>query len=100
MPSELLEGAYKDLIEVNGWIALLVLCSIFFLDILWALCTKGLMDGEAHKTAQIGTLMYLLSAVAVTKWVENFWYIIPAILGSYAGCYFGVKLAHRKKQPL
>ena len=70
----------------------LVFLATFITDVLWTLLVRRTTQGRALSASIYSTLIVLLSAVAITSFVENGWYVIPSALGAFAGTYLTVKI--------
>jgi hypothetical protein len=86
-----------NLMEVNGliWIGLFFTYLVFdILYVQYILCVSKL---NAFQAANIGVIMYFLTAFGTIQYVSNFINIIPIIIGSWLGTYFTLKYEIRRK---
>ena len=76
----------------------LVFVLIFVLDILWVFYMKHVHLENAHRSAATSSVLYLMSATVVMQYTSDHRYVIPAVLGAYAGTYVAVQLAKKGKR--
>lgn len=70
---------------------ILVFILMFVTDVVWTVYFNFISQKLPKQAAISGVLIYLLSSCVTLKYVENVWYLIPAMLGAYFGTYFTVK---------
>jgi hypothetical protein len=70
--------------------AVIAFAVTFVLDVLWARYTLAVKDGRRVQAGVISSLLYLLSAFLVIQYTEDHTMLAPAVLGAFAGTYFGV----------
>ena len=69
-----------------------VFFAMFFTDIFWTMLVRKTTQGKALAAAIYSVILVLLSAVAITSFVEETIYLVPAALGAFAGTYLTVKI--------
>ena len=67
-------------------------------DIVWVFYIRRTGSGKATQAALFAGLIMLLSAVAVTSYVKNNSYLIPAVLGALTGTFITVKFDSKEKK--
>ena len=70
--------------------AVIIVIIYAVMDILFAYYTYGVVEKRPFRAANTGTLIYVLSAIGVTRYVDNYLYIIPLAIGGWLGTYFVV----------
>jgi hypothetical protein len=77
--------------------SLYIFTSVFFatmcIDALYALYTIRLTERKALQSAVFGTMIHLFTAFTVISYTKNYWYILPLLIGSFAGTYFTVRFS-------
>jgi hypothetical protein len=77
--------------------SLLLFTSVFLatlcIDALYALYTICLTERKALQSAFFGTAIHLFTAFTVISYTKNYLYIIPLLVGSFAGTYLAVKFS-------
>ncbi len=68
----------------------LVFGAYLVIDALYAQYTYSVVGRKPIQAANIGFIMHFLLAFGVINYVENFLYVIPLALGSWAGTYLVV----------
>lgn len=76
---------------------ILIFISVFLatmcIDALYALYTLRLVERKALQSAFFGTTIHLFTAFTVISYTKNYLYVIPLLLGSFAGTYFAVRFS-------
>lgn len=72
-------------------IFLFVFLATMCIDALYALYTIRLTERKALQAAFFGTTIHLLTVFTVISYTKNYIYIVPLLLGSFAGTYCMVK---------
>lgn len=75
-------------------VSLGLMVTAFLADTFWTLWTRRSNEGNAHGAAFYSVLIYLFGLVNLSQVVENRWYLIPIMIGCYAGTYYAVKKDH------
>ena len=87
----------EHVLQLWGNFDLLTAGLIFFLyiiiDGLYAYYTFAVTDRKPAQAASAAALLYLLLAVGVLNYVQNYLYIIPLAAGSWAGTYLVVRFS-------
>lgn len=78
-------------------IALLIFISYIFVDGLNAYYTLEVVKKNAYTSATVGSAIYLLLALGIINYTQNFAYIIPLIMGSWIGTFLVVKYSQKTK---
>lgn len=65
--------------------AIIVAISTFVLGVLYSVYIKALSENKMLRAALFGELVVLCGAVTTVNYVENHWYLIPAIIGGFLG---------------
>jgi hypothetical protein len=68
---------------------------MFFTDVFWTLLVLKTAQGRKLSAAIFSVILVFLSAVTITSFVENYWYVIPAALGAFLGTYVTVRRDRR-----
>lgn len=75
---------------------LLVFFSTLAADLLWAFYIRRTTEGKALQAASYSAIIVLLGAIAVASYVENSWYLFPAIVGAFVGTLLTVGFDRKK----
>lgn len=76
-----------------SWLVCLGLfVAYLFVDALYVLYTKAVVKQRPIYAANVGTLMYFMSAYGIINYTHNWLYILPIAAGSWLGTYLTVKL--------
>lgn len=70
----------------------------FVVDWAYAVYTIAAGKLQTLRSANYGTLIYVLGALGVLSYSENFLYIIPLALGAWLGTVFAVETEKRKRK--
>lgn len=77
----------------------LISLSVFFAsalnDVFWTKWTTSANNKKAFKTAFYSVFILLSSGFSITQYVENKWFLIPAVLGAFMGTYMTIKLENK-----
>jgi hypothetical protein len=68
-----------------------VLVATLVTDALWALYLIEVEERAPLLAASYGSSIHILTAFTVISYTENYLYLIPLVLGSFAGTYLTVK---------
>jgi hypothetical protein len=71
--------------------AVIVFIVYVVVDGMYAYYTLAVTEKKAFKSATTGALMHFLIAFGVLSYVENYLYVVPLVLGSWAGTYVVVR---------
>ena len=77
------------------WIGLFFTYLVF--DVLYVWYILAVSKLNAFQAANIGVIMYFLTAFGTIQYVSNFINIIPIIIGSWLGTYFTLKYEIKRK---
>ncbi len=73
----------------------LIFISVFFatmcIDALYALYTLRVVQKKALQSATFGSLIHILTAFTVISYTQNYWYLIPLVIGSFIGTFLVTK---------
>jgi hypothetical protein len=69
----------------------------FILDIVWTFCIRRIGQGKALQSAVLSSLITLTSALIIIEYTQNKLYLIPAVVGGFAGNYLAVKFDSKRK---
>ena len=83
---------------INIYEALFVLVATAGGDILWALYIRRTNEGAALSAALFSSLIILIGALVITTYIQNSWYLVPTVLGGFAGTFLTVKIDGRKNK--
>ena len=72
-------------------IALVVFVAYIIVDALYAYYTIRVTERRAKLAATSSMFIYILGAIGVLNYVENYLYIIPLALGAWLGSYLVVR---------
>lgn len=84
------------LAEVNLWSWVILFFIYLFFDIFYILYIQSVTDVRPMRAANIGVVMYLLTAYGTIEYIDNFVNLIPILLGGWLGSYLTLKLGKRK----
>jgi hypothetical protein len=62
----------------------------FSIDVLWVEYIKAVDSSNPMKAANMGTLIYLVSAICVNLYIHNIQYLPYILLGCWIGTYWSV----------
>lgn len=79
-----IQNSYSDL---NWFICLSLLVIYFVVDSLYATYTLMVTEYRPYSAATAASLIYLLLAIGVMSYVENFLYVFPIMIGSWLGTF-------------
>lgn len=71
-------------------IALLIFISYIVVDALYAHYTIKVSERQPVSSATTGSIIHVLIAFGVLNYVNNLVYLIPIVIGSWIGTYWGV----------
>lgn len=74
-----------------------VFVAYFVYDVLYAYYMISVTDLKAGRAASFGSVLYIIGAVGVLSYVENFLYTVPIVIGGWLGTYIAVRVQKRKK---
>ncbi len=74
----------------------IVFISTLVADLLWAIYIRRVGEGKSFQAALYSAFIVLLGAVAVAGYVENSWYLFPAIVGAFVGTLITIEFDKRK----
>lgn len=83
--------------DLNILIFLGVGIAYFIYDVVYAHFMLSVTGLKAGLAANLSSLLYVISAIGVLSYVENFIYTIPIVIGGWLGTYWAVK---REKQKM
>ena len=72
------------------FIFLLVFIATLITDALWALYLIKVNEKEPLLAASYGSLIHILTAFTVISYTQNYFYLIPLVIGSFIGTYLVV----------
>ena len=81
-------------ISIFSWVILFFLYLLF--DTLYVLYIQSVTDVKPVRAANIGAIMYLLTAYGTIEFIDNFVNLIPILAGGWLGSYLTLKLGKRK----
>lgn len=76
--------------------ALIVFICTGVADLLWTVYIRRTTDGKAVPAATYSALIILLGAIVVTTYVENSFYLAPAVTGAFLGTLLTIRLDKKK----
>lgn len=89
-----------DLLEHINTFDIQIAATVFFayllIDAMYAYYTIAVTKKKPLASASVGALMHFLIAFGVLNYVENYLYIVPLALGSFAGTYLMVRYDLKK----
>ena len=74
---------------------ILIFLMMMIVDYIWGHYIKNLNDGKALKAAIFSSLIISIGSFSTINYVENHYFIIPAITGGFIGTFYAAK--HNKK---
>jgi len=75
--------------------AVLIFLAVVVSDIFWIFYIRRAAEGKAAQAAFFGAMIWVFGAFVVVGYVENQWYLIPAVFGALIGTYSAVKYDKR-----
>ena len=75
---------------------LLVFLGAGLADVVWALYIRRAGEGKAASAGFLAALIILFGAYITIEYVENHWYLIPAVVGAFVGTYITVVLDKKR----
>lgn len=84
-----------DLLLVAG-----VFVAYFIYDVLYAYYMISVTDLKPGHAASFGSVLYIIGAVGVLSYVENFLYTVPIVVGGWLGTYIAVQMEKKKKEKI
>lgn len=88
---------YNLLNNLNWFVFVSLLVVYFVVDSLYAIYTLMVTEYKPYRAATAASIIYLLLAVGVMSYVENFLYVIPIMIGSWFGTF---SVVARKRQAM
>jgi hypothetical protein len=76
--------------NLSWGLAIIVFFSYLLIDALNAIYTDAVARQKPLKASNTGAIMYILLALGVISYTQNFLYLIPVVLGSWVGTYIVV----------
>jgi hypothetical protein len=70
--------------------AFLAFASMFVVDVINAIYIRHIQNDSALQTATTSAIIFLIHSVAIITYVGNNYYLIPAVMGGFAGAFVGV----------
>jgi hypothetical protein len=70
--------------------ALVFVCYLVF-DALYVTYIRATASKKAALAANVGCVMYLISAFGLTMFQHEYWYAVPILAGSWLGTYLTIK---------
>lgn len=71
-----------------NWFIFFALFAIYFVvDSLYATYTLMVTEYKPYRAATAASLIYLLLAIGVMSYVENYLYVLPIMIGSWLGTF-------------
>lgn len=78
--------------------AVLIFLAVIVSDTVWIFYIRRAAEGKAVQAAFFGAMIWIFGAFVVVGYVENQWYLIPAVLGALIGTYAAVKFDKKKNR--
>jgi hypothetical protein len=66
--------------------------AVFFTDIFYTYYLKAVQDEQVMKASLWATVVFVVACVAVINYTTNYWLLVPAGLGAFAGTWVGMKI--------
>lgn len=82
--------------QINIWSWIVLFFIYLFFDIFYILYIQSVTDVRPARAANIGVVMYLLTAYGTIEYIDNLANLIPILLGGWLGSYLTLKLGKRK----
>lgn len=82
-------------INLITWISLFVV--YLLIDILYTQYVMAIAKLNAFWASNISVLLYILTAYGTIEYVQNYWNIIPIVIGSWLGTYVTLRYEIHKK---
>ena len=83
--------------NINWSLVLIIFVAYIIVDGLYVTYTLAVTNLKPIKAANVSSITYLILAIGVISYVENFLYVIPMALGSWVGTYFVVSRRKNNK---
>jgi predicted small integral membrane protein len=81
----------QPLPNIDLWLALGVVTATALTDAVCVLFTASIVRRKAVAAASFSSLSYMLSSFAVISFTSNWFYVVPAALGSWLGAYITMR---------
>ena len=75
--------------------AIFIFFAYVLVDALYAYYTLEVTKRKPYSAATVGAIMYLIIAIGVINYIQNYLYLIPLVLGSWIGTFIVVKREQR-----
>jgi uncharacterized protein YebE (UPF0316 family) len=83
-------------LDLNWFLFIGVFVAYFIVDWAYAVYTIAAGKLQTFRSANFGTLIYVLGALGVLSYSENFLYVIPLAIGAWLGTVFAIEIEKRK----
>lgn len=80
-----------ELQSIDIRVSVLIFIAYILIDGMYAYYTLAVTKRRPLASATTGALMHFLIAFGVLSYVQNYWYILPLVLGSWVGTYLVVR---------
>ena len=60
-------------------------------DMFWTFYIRRTSEGKALQASLFSAVIMLTGGIVIITYVEDKWYLVPAVLGALVGTYFTVK---------
>ena len=84
--------------ELNTLRFLEIFTAMAVMDLIWVFYIRRVNQGKAIQAAVTSPILLMLGAFVIINYVENEWYLLPAVLGALIGTFLATKLDSRKKK--
>ena len=69
-----------------------------FSDLIWVFYIRRINQGKAAQAALTSMIIVILGALIIISYVENIWYLVPAVLGAFTGTFLATKFDTKKNR--
>jgi TctA family transporter len=83
--------------QLDFGICIILMIVYFIFDILYAKYILSVSKLRAVRSANLSSLLQILSVIGTIYYVDNVLYTVPIIIGIWTGTYLSLKIAFNKK---
>lgn len=66
-------------------------------DMVWAIYIRSIAEGKILKSGIFASIVIICGAYTIVSYTKNYWMIIPAACGAFAGTTLSVYLKNKNK---
>lgn len=77
--------------QINIWSWVVLFLVYLFFDIFYILYIQSVTSVKPLRAANIGVVMYLLTAYGTIEYIDNIYNLVPILTGGWLGSYLTLK---------